>query len=81
MDYLDHRPVAALVYHRRKHVINLFIWPAAHATASAPQSLTIQGFQIVHWTAAGTAYWAISDLNSSELGQFAQLIRDTERGR
>jgi anti-sigma factor RsiW len=81
VDYLDHRPVAALVYHRRKHVINLFILPAVHATDSAPESMTIQGFQIVHWTEAGTAYWAISDLNSNELGEFAQLIRDTEPGR
>jgi anti-sigma factor RsiW len=81
VDYLDHRPVAALVYQRRKHVINLFIWPAAHATPSAPQSLTIQGFQIVYWTEADTAYWAISDLNRGELGQFAQLIRDTEQVR
>jgi anti-sigma factor RsiW len=81
VDYLDHRPVAALAYHRRQHAINLFIWPTAHSTASAPQSMTIHGYQIVHWTAADTAYWAISDLNSSELGQFVQLIRDTERGR
>jgi anti-sigma factor RsiW len=78
VDYLARRPVAALVYHRRKHVINLFIWPAAHATASTPQSVTIQGFQMVHWAEAGTAYWAISDLNSSELGGFAQLVRGTE---
>jgi anti-sigma factor RsiW len=79
LDYLDHRPVAALVYHRRQHVINLFIWPTAHATASAPQSLTIQGYQLVHWTETGTTYWAISDLNSHELGQLAQLIRDKQR--
>ena len=81
VDYLDHRPVAALVYQRHKHVINLFIWPVADARPSAPQSLTTQGFQIVHWTEANMAYWAISDLNDSELTQFAQLIRNTEQGR
>src|SRR5579872_2318426 len=57
LDYLEHRPVAALVYKRRKHVINLFIWPSEHAAGSAPQSATTQGFQIAHWNEAGTAYW------------------------
>jgi anti-sigma factor RsiW len=79
LDYLEHRPVAALVYHRRKHAINLFIWPTADSTLSPPQSMTIHGYQIVHWTQAGTAYWMISDLNSSELGEFAQLVRGSER--
>jgi anti-sigma factor RsiW len=75
LDYLEHRPVAALVYTRRKHAINLFVWPAEHAAAGALQSATSQGYQIVHWNDAGTSYWAISDLNSSELGQFVQLYR------
>lgn len=76
LDYLDHRPVAALVYSRRKHTINFFIWPSEPAVDSALQSTSTQGYQIAHWNEAGTAYWAISDLNSSELRQFIQLIRD-----
>ncbi len=79
LDYLEHRPVAALVYSRRKHAINLFIWPSQQADDGALQSATTQGYQIAHWSEAGTAYWAISDLNSSELRQFTQLIRDARR--
>ncbi len=79
LDYLEHRPVAALVYTRRKHAINLFIWPSEHASGGGTfQSATAQGYQIVHWNEAGTGYWAISDLNMSELRQFVQLFRDAQ---
>ena len=79
LDYFEHRPVAALVYHRRKHVINLFIWPSDHARTSALQSATSQGYQIVRCTDDGATYWAVSDLNGSELREFMQLIRDAGR--
>jgi anti-sigma factor RsiW len=77
LDYLEHRPVAALVYRRRQHVINLFNWPSEQEAAGvALQSATNPGYQIVHWSAAGSTYWAVSDLNDRELRQFTQLIRD-----
>jgi len=79
LDYLEHRPVVALVYHRRKHVINLFIWPSEQAATGTPQSATIHGYQIVHWSEAGNSCWAVSDLNATELRQFVQLIRDAGR--
>jgi anti-sigma factor RsiW len=79
LDYLEHRPVAALVYSRRKHAINLFIWPSDHASGGDLQLTSTQGYQIAHWNEDGTAYWAISDLNSSELRQFVELIRDPQR--
>jgi anti-sigma factor RsiW len=76
LDYLEQRPVAALVYSRRKHTINLFIWPSEHTSGGALQSTSTQGYQIWHWNEFGTTYWAISDLNSAELRQFVQLIRE-----
>ncbi|HTU48633.1 MAG TPA: anti-sigma factor [Bryobacteraceae bacterium] len=71
LDYLDDRSVAALVYKRRQHTINLFIWPS-EISGSSPQTLSIKGFNIVHWTQAHMTYWAISDLNGTELGEFAR---------
>jgi anti-sigma factor RsiW len=74
LDYLDDRPVTALVYHRRKHVINLFAWPAPQSTDAGPYALTRQGYQLLHWTRGGITYWAVSDLNAAEMRTFADLV-------
>ena len=74
LDYLDNRSVAALIYKRRQHTINLFLWPSPNSNSTA-QTLTIKGFSIVHWTQAHMAYWAISDLNAAELSEFARDLK------
>jgi anti-sigma factor RsiW len=75
LDYLDNRTVAALVYQRRKHLINLFTWPAADPAAQTPRSATRQNQHVVRWAQGGMNYWAVSDLNPEELWQFAQAVR------
>lgn len=80
LDYLDNQPVAALVYGRAKHIINLFLWPAAGAGSSALQVETRQGYNLIHWTGGGMQAWAVSDLNTTELEQFARLIQQTQGG-
>ena len=67
LDYLDNRPVAALVYQRRKHFINLFVWPAASDAAKAPKTITRQGYQLLHWADSDFNYWAVSDVNVNDL--------------
>src|SRR5262249_15571261 len=74
LDYLDNRPVAALVYQRRQHYINLFIWPSTGGS-DAPSELSSQGYNVVHWNSAGMACWAVSDLNKRELEEFSELVR------
>jgi anti-sigma factor RsiW len=76
LDYINNRSIAALVYQRRQHLINLFIWPATDATEQAPQMSVRQGYNLIHWTRAGMAYWAVSDLNLSELQMFAQALQN-----
>jgi len=77
LDYLDDRPVAALVYHRNKHVINLFVWPSGDAATSSPTAVSRRGYQIVHWNANGMTEWAVSDLNTAELTEFAEALRQS----
>jgi mycothiol system anti-sigma-R factor len=72
LDYLDNRPVAALVYGRRKHFINLFIWPAAADSTRAPKTMTRQGYQLLHWADSEFNYWAVSDVNIDDLQTFKQ---------
>jgi len=76
LDYLKGRRVAALVYRRRKHVINLFVWPDPDAADSPVQAVARQGYQELHWTRHRAAYWAVSDLNAGELREFAALVRN-----
>src|ERR1700719_4686031 len=49
LDYLENRPVAALVYQRRKHFINLFVWPKESGATGIAEIMTRQGYQLVHW--------------------------------
>jgi anti-sigma factor RsiW len=75
LDYLDGRPVAALLYQRNRHVINLFVWPSSRPD-SGPRALTIKGYNAIQWTQSGMTYWAVSDLNGRELNQFVVIQRE-----
>jgi mycothiol system anti-sigma-R factor len=71
LDYLDERPIAALVYKHREHIINLFVWPSREATAAAPvRAVARRGYNVLHWTEGGMTYWAVSDLNATEMRSF-----------
>ena len=75
LDYAGGRAVAAIVYKRRQHVINLFVYPEAAATPG--ETLSKQGFNIVRWNKAGMTFWAVSDLNAAELQQFSDLLKNS----
>jgi len=72
LDYIAGRSVATLVYGRRKHLIDVFIWPS-HTGAGGNRSA--QGYNVVRWTQAGMSFVAVSDLNKAELDQFANQLR------
>jgi anti-sigma factor RsiW len=77
LDYLDGRPVAALVYQRDKHVIDLYVWPVSAVTPHLVGDTAIQGYNVAHWTANSMNFWAVSDVERGQLDHFAALWRDS----
>lgn len=80
LDYLQGREVAALVYQRRKHFINVFVWPDGSTSRSTQPSpaQTLQprqGYNMMHWARAGFQFWAVSDVGSEDLNQFVGLLQ------
>ena len=76
-DYVGGRPVAALVYQRRQHLINLFVWPSPDESDDKDRIVVRQGYDLIHWSRAGMVYWAVSDLNLNELQEFAQALQSS----
>jgi len=74
LDYVDGRPVAALVYRSDRHVINLFTWPESDRAAPRLAASAHRGFHVVRWTAGGMTYWAVSDLAAGKLEGFARRL-------
>ena len=74
LDYVRGRPVAAVVYGRRQHVINVFTWPAQAGGDAARTLTTSHGYNLLHWRTNGVEHWVVSDLNAAELQQFGMLL-------
>jgi anti-sigma factor RsiW len=68
IDYVEGRAAAVVVYRRRTHVINLFVWPGSKP---APPAIELSGYMLRHWTKDGLTFWAVSDIADAELGEFA----------
>ncbi|MBS0448323.1 MAG: anti-sigma factor [Proteobacteria bacterium] len=81
LDYADGQPVAALVYHRRGHIINLFVMPTAAAHGADCTTTTRRGFHVDCWQGGGMEFWAVSDVSVDELALFAKLWQQRLPGR
>jgi anti-sigma factor RsiW len=75
LDVVDGRTVAALVYGRRKHILNVFVWPADGSPDAAPRSSARPGYNWIQRTHAGMRYWVVSDVATADLAEFARLLR------
>jgi len=78
LEYLNNRAVAALIYQRQKHYINLYIWPVDQSNATGEVAAKRQGYNLLHWANSGMNYWVVSDLNGVELHEFAQLVQKAQ---
>lgn len=76
LDYLDGHPVAAIVYKRHAHFINLFVWPQAGAEETAVTTEMRDGYNLAHWTTNGMTYWAASSVNLAELEEFVAELHN-----
>jgi anti-sigma factor RsiW len=79
LDYLGGRPVAALVYRRAQHAIELYVWPARSSVGHVDLQGERSGFNYIHWTERDMTFWAVSDVNAGELRKFVDLWRSTAR--
>jgi anti-sigma factor RsiW len=73
LDYFNGREVAALVYQRRLHIINLFVWPSDSGRNTNAESFAKDGYNVAHWERNGFEFWAVSDVNAEDLKAFADL--------
>jgi anti-sigma factor RsiW len=81
VDYLDGRPVAALVYRQGQHIVNSFVWPSTARSDSAPSFSASRGFQTAQWSHDGMNHWVISDVNRQEFGLVVGAIQSASAGR
>jgi anti-sigma factor RsiW len=74
LDYIGGHPTVSLVYRRRKHLIDVFVWPAASAELP-PRQFGRDGYNEISWEKNDFVFTAISDLNATELKSFARLLQ------
>jgi anti-sigma factor RsiW len=75
VEVIADRPVPALVYRHREHLITLVAEPKQGGGTVAPEDLSSGGFSLVHWSDGAFSYWAISDMERPELDDFVARFR------
>lgn len=73
VDYLDGKPVAALVYKLGEHIVNAFVWPAS-GRDRPPMFEMERGFRVARWSQDDMEHWVISDVNAEEFKTLVQSM-------
>ena len=72
LEYIGQRPVSALIYKHNKHIINVYVWPAKDMDRT--ETLSREGFNLIEVNKSGMIFWIVSDLNTKELKNFANML-------
>ncbi|MER8463244.1 anti-sigma factor [Mesorhizobium sp. M1396] len=75
VEVISGRPVPALVYRHREHLITLVAEPQQGGGIAGPADFSSGGFSLVHWSDGAFSYWAISDMERPELDDFVARFR------
>ncbi|MEO8523217.1 MAG: anti-sigma factor [Caldimonas sp.] len=74
VDYLDGRPVAALVYRKGEHIVSNFVWPTVAKDSKADFTMD-RGFQTAQWSQGAMTHWVVSDVNREEFRTVVTAIQ------
>lgn len=74
VDYLDGRPVAALVYRKGEHIVSAFVWPTTAKDSKADFSAE-RGFQTAQWSQGEMTHWVVSDVGREEFKTVVRAIQ------
>jgi anti-sigma factor RsiW len=72
LDYIDGHVASSIVYSRRLHTVNLFVWPAGGGLPSGTRVARRDGYSLVEWSQGGLRFAAVSDIDPGELRLFHQ---------
>ncbi len=69
LDYVGRERVAVLIYHFRKHIIDLYVFPPGQAGTALQGSTprASDGYSLLRWQAAGMTWWAVTDAGPDAL--------------
>jgi anti-sigma factor RsiW len=76
LDVIQGKSVAVLVYGRRKHFINVFVWPEEKRESALPGSGSRNGYQWIYSHAHGMEYCAVSDVSAADLHDLGELLQE-----
>ena len=71
LDSIDGKTVPAIVYKRRLHTVNVFVWPSAGGRS---REFSKDGFNAEEWDSNGLHFTAVSDIPAAELREFETLF-------
>jgi len=75
VDVVEGQSAAALVYSRREHPVNVFVWPGRERDTS-PRAGSRQGFQWIDWREGEIEFCAVSDAPAADLEQLQRLFTE-----